>query len=263
MQGPRAFSLAVFGGGKGARVLHAHRALGHGHDAEIGSVPAAAPDGFGNFLHVVGNFRNQNHVRAAGDARAQRQPARAMPHDFGDDDAMMAVRRAVQPVNRLGGNVQRGGEAKGRIRHRHVVVNGLGQGDDVEPGFGEMQRVFLRAAAAEADQRVEAVFLVILDDDLGHVARAAVNHHAVRLVAAGAEDGAADGEDAGERALVELQPPVFDEAAKAVAKADDFHAVKAERGFADAADGGVQAGAVAARGQDADAFGFGHCLRHI
>ena len=84
----------------------------------------------------------------------------------------------------------------------------------------------------------------------------------MRLVAAGAEDGAADGEDAGERGLVELEPPVFDEAAEAVAEADDLHAVKAERGFADAADGGVQAGAVAAGGQDADAFGFGHCLRH-
>ena len=182
----------------------AHRAFGHGHDAEIGSAPAAAPDGLGDFLDVVGNFRNQNHVRAAGDARAQRQPARAMPHDFGDDDAVMAVGRAVQPVNGLGGDVQRGGEAEGRIGHGHVVVNRLGQGDDVEPGFGEPQRVFLRAAAAEADQRVETVFLVIFDDDVGHVARAAVNQHAVRLVAAGAEDGAADGEDAGERGLVEL-----------------------------------------------------------
>jgi hypothetical protein len=47
------------------------------------------------------------------------------------------------------------------------------------------------------------------------------------------------------------------QAAEAVAKADDLHAVKTERGFADAANGGVQAGAVAARRQDADAFGLG------
>jgi hypothetical protein len=93
----------------------------------------------------------------------------------------------------------------------------------------------------------------------GHVARASVNQHPVRLVAARAEDGAADGEDAGERGLVELQPPVLDEAAKAVAEAENFHAVKTERGLADAADGGVESGAVAARRQDADAFCFCHC----
>ena len=143
----------VLGGGEGARVVHAHRALGHGDDAEIRPVPAAAFDGLGDFFHVVGNFGNQNHVRAARDARAQREPARAVPHDFGDDDAMMAVRRAVQPVNRLGRDVQRGGETEGRIRHRHVVVNRLGQRDDVQSGLMQAQRVFLRAAAAEADER--------------------------------------------------------------------------------------------------------------
>ena len=61
-----------------------------------------------------------------------------------------------------------------------------------------------------------------------------------------------------ERGFVELQPPIFHQAAEAVAEADDFHAVKAERGFADAADGGVQAGAVAACRQDADAFRLCH-----
>jgi len=38
---------------------------------------------------------------------------------------------------------------------------------------------------------------------------------------------------------------------------------KTEGGLADAANGGVQAGAVAASRQNADAFGLGHGLRHI
>ena len=114
--------------------------------------PAAPLDGLGDFFHVVGNFGNQNHVRAARDARAQRQPAGAMAHDLRDDDAMMAVRRAVQPVDRLGRDVERGGKAEGGIGHRHVVVNRLGQRDDVEAGFEQAQRVLLRAAAAEADE---------------------------------------------------------------------------------------------------------------
>ena len=47
-----------------------------------------------------------------------------MAHDFRDDDAMMAVRRAVQPVNRLGRDVERGGKTKSGIGHcRHVIIN--------------------------------------------------------------------------------------------------------------------------------------------
>jgi len=124
-----------------------------------------------------------------------------------------------------------------------------------------VQRAFLCAAAAETDQRVEVVFLVILDDDFGHVARSAIHQHPVRPIAAGAEDGAADGEDAGECGLVEFEPPVFHKAAETVAEADDLHAVKSEGGFADAADGGVQTWSVAARRQNANAFGFCHLPR--
>ena len=124
-----------------------------------------------------------------------------------------------------------------------------------------MQRAFLCAAATETHQRVEAVSPVVLDDDIGHVMNAPVNRHALRFVAARAEDGAADGEDAGECGLVEFEPPVFHKAAETVAEADDLHAVKSEGGFADAADGGVQTWSVAARRQNANAFGFCHLPR--
>src|ERR1017187_6433553 len=87
----------------------------------------------------------------------------------------MAVRGAVQPVNGLGGNVHRRGIAERGVGHGHVVVNGLGQGDDVEAGLMQAQRIFLRAAAAEADDGVETPLVVILHDGLGHVLGAAVN----------------------------------------------------------------------------------------
>jgi len=176
--------FAAFGGVEGARVFHTPGALGHGDNAEIGSMPAATADCLNDFINVVRNFRNQNHVCAAGNARAERQPARAMPHDFGDNNAMMAMRRTVQTVNGFRRNVQRGSETEGGIRQRHVVVNGLGQRDDVESGFGQPQAALLRAAAAKTHQRVEAVFFIVLNDDFGHVARAAVNLHPVRFVAA-------------------------------------------------------------------------------
>jgi len=255
VQGLGALEL-LLGGQQGAGVVPAHGAFGHGDDAEIVAAAAAAFDGGGDVFHVVGNFWNENDVRPARNARSEREPAGAVPHDFGDDDAVVAVRGAVQPVNGLGGNVQRGGKAKSGVGHGHVVVDRLGQGDDVEAGLMQAQGVFLRAAAAEADEAIEAPLLVVVHDDTGHVLRAAIDDHAVGLVTAGAEDGAADGKDAGERVLVELDAAVVHEAAKAVAEADEFHAVIADGGFADTADGGVKAGAVAARREDADAFDF-------
>ena len=63
--------------------------------------------------------------------------------------------------------------------------------------------------------------------------------------------------------LSSFRRAVFDEAAEAVAEAEDFHAVKAERGFADAANGRVEAGAVAAGGEDADAFDFRHAANDL
>ncbi len=182
----------------------------------------------------------------------------AMAHDLGDNDAMMAVRRAVQPVNRIRGNVQRRGKSEGQIGHGHVVVNRFGQGDDVEAGLGEAQRALLGAAAAQANQGVQSVAFIIFDDDVGHVVDPAINRHAVRLVAAGAQDGAAHGENAGQGGSVELEPPVFHDASETIPEPDDFHAVKSEGGLPHAADGGVQSGTVAAGRQNADAFGLSH-----
>ena len=46
----------------------------------------------------------------------------------------------MQTVNGFGGNAQRRVEAEAGVGERHVVVNGLGQIDDVEALFREAQR---------------------------------------------------------------------------------------------------------------------------
>src|SRR5580698_2100442 len=189
-----------------------------------------------------------------------------MAHDFGDDDAVMAVRSTMQTVNGFGRNIQRGGVAEGGVGHGHVVINGLGQSDDVEAGLVKAQRILLRSAAAEADEAIETPFFVIAHNCFGHIARAAVNDHAMRFIAAGAEDGAADGKDARESGAVEPEPIVFHEAPETVAKADDFHAIEAKARFANATNGSVEAGAVSAGSENADAFDFryfGHAASEL
>ena len=116
-----------------------------------------------------------------------------MAHYFRNDDAMMAMRGAVQAIDGFRGDAERRVKANGRVRHRDIVIDGLGQRDDVKPFLNQAQRVLVGAAAAEANERIELFLFVIANDGVGHVDHLAIHFHAVRLIATGAENGAADG----------------------------------------------------------------------
>jgi len=106
----------------------------------------------------------------------------------------MAVCRGMKPVDGLGGDGQCRVVAEGDVGHGHVIVDGLGQGDDVQSFLGQTVGVFLGAAAADADQGVEMMTVVVVDNDIGHVHQGAAHRHFVGFVAAGAKDGAAQGQ---------------------------------------------------------------------
>ncbi len=235
-------------------VLFGSSAFRHGHDAETFSTARALTDGAGNTFHVVGDFRYQNDIGPARDAGAQRQPTRPVSHDFHDDDPMMAVSSAVEAIDGFGGNSQGGIETEGDIGQRHIVINGFGKGDDVETLLFKFQSCFLRAAAAEADQGIKMIFFIVFDDGVGGIEDFSAHGHAVRTVPAGSQNGTANGENAGEAGFIEGQSPVFHDAPKAIAKANDLHAKISVSRLADAANRGVQAGTVPTRGQNADIF---------
>ena len=106
--------------------------------------PAALPDRLGDGLDVVGDLGDQDDVGAAGDAGAERQPAGVVAHDLDHDDAVMAVRGAVQAVDRVGRDPERGVEAEGDVGALDVVVDRLGQGDDVQALLDQAVGVLLR-----------------------------------------------------------------------------------------------------------------------
>src|SRR6185369_1722335 len=118
--------------------------------------------------------------------------------------------------------------------------------DDIESLLHKTQRVLMRAAAADAHQRIQLLALVILHDDIRHVVNFTLNIHSMRFIATGAENCAADGEDSRERAFIEAHAQILSEAAEAVAETDDFHAVGTESRFPNATNGGVQSGTISA-----------------
>ena len=235
-------------------VLLRQRPFRNRDNAEILAPMAASADGFGHLIDVVGDFRNEDDVGAAGHARAQPQPAGVVAHDFDHDDPVVTVGRGMEAVDGVGGDGQGGVEAKGDVGHGHVVVDGLGQGEHVHPGLGQTVGVFLGAAAADADQGFQVVAMVVVEHHFGHVLDLGAHRHFMGFVAAGAEDGAAQGEDAGKNLALQVHGAVFHQTAEAVAKADGLHVVGVQGAFADGPDGRVQAGAVAARRQHANAF---------
>ena len=89
-------------------------------------------------LGVVGDFRDEDHVAAAGDARVEREPAGLVSHDLDHHDAVVRMGRRVQPVDGLGRDVDRGVETEADVRLVEVVVDGLGQADAVEAELGEL-----------------------------------------------------------------------------------------------------------------------------
>ena len=124
--------------------------LGHGQNREVLARLGAVLDSSGDLLDVVGQLRQQDDVRAAGNAGVQRQPAGFVAHDLNAHDAAVAARGGVDAVNDLGGDVHSSVEAERHVGAVDVVVDGLGQTDDVQAFLREQVGGFMGAIAAQA-----------------------------------------------------------------------------------------------------------------
>src|SRR5690606_14437301 len=140
-------------------------------------------------------------------------------------------------------------EADGRVSAHDVVVNGLGDADDGDPGrICDLAGSLERAVAADADEAVEVLVL----NGVLHGLHAAFD--LVRVAAVGAEHRAAHDEDAGDVIAVQRPGVAVDDTAPAVAEAHDRAAVLRRAALHDGTDRRVEARAVSAAGQDSDAL---------
>ena len=227
--------------------------LGHGQNREVLARLGAVLDSSGDLLDVVGQLRQQDDVRAARNAGVQRQPAGFVAHDLNAHDAAVAARGGVDAVNDLGGDVHSSVEAERHVGAVDVVVDGFGQTDDVQALLAEQVCGFVGAVAAQAEQAVQFGGAVVFLHRGNLVHLVLLDHtHFFERGALGAQNGAAHGQNAGELVRGHLPEVAVDQAVVAVHDADDLdliaHAVVQRLGHA--AQGSVQAGAVAAGSQD-------------
>ena len=163
----------------------------------------------------------------------------------------------MDAVDHVGGDADGGLEAEGGVGAPKVVVDGLGQADDVQPLLAEQVGGLLAAVAPQHHQAVQPQAAVGVFHGL-HLVQAVFvgGAHQLEGLAAGAQEGAAPGEQAGEVDGGELFVVLVHQALVAVDEADDFHAAAVDvvKALGHAAHGGVEGLAVAAAGEHSDSF---------
>ena len=183
---------------------------------------------------------------AGGHAGVQRDPADVAAHDLGDHAAVVGFAGGAQPVDGLGGDLHRRVEAEGVVGGVEVVVHGLGNADDFQPGVGEALGGGEGSLATDGDDGVDPQPVHVGFDD---VRPAAVLE---RVGAGGAQDGAALLGDTADNSAGNGDDVALNDAAPAVEEPDEFLAVDGDALQYGAADNRVQSGAVATAGEDSD-----------
>ena len=216
--------------------------LGHGQNGEVRALLGAALHSLAHAVDVVGQLWQQDDVRTTGNAGVQGKPAGLVAHDLNAHHAAVAAGGGVDAVDDVRGDVHSGVEAEGHIGAVDIVVNGLGQADDVQPLLREQVGGLVGAVAAQTQQTVELCGFVGLFHG-GDLINVVVLHHTHQLEggALGAQNGAAQGQDAAEVVLVHLTVVAVDQAAVTVGDAHDLHVIPhaGVQCFCNAADGGV------------------------
>jgi hypothetical protein len=171
----------------------------------------------------------------------------------------MAHGGAVDFVEGFGGGADGGIKAEGAIAAFEIVVDGFGDADAVDAVLDEIGGAGHGAIAADADDGIEVVGADVLNDAVGDVDEfgfaLALDGIAFGIgLVAGAEDGSAEGEDVGDIAPDEGAHAILDEAQVAILDAIDFEVVLVHGGLGDRTDDRIEAGAVAAAGENADSL---------
>ena len=213
----------------------------------------AAAAGGSDGGHVVIHLGQQDHIGPAGQPRLQHQPAGVAAHGFDNHHAVVAVGRAFDPVQGLGDGGHGRIKAKAALAVSNIVVNGLGHAHAVHArGLGHAVRQAHGAIAANGHHHLQPQRLHI-----GlHLGQGGGIFQGIGAVA-GAQNGAAPVQDA--RDIVPAQRPCLrlrgHQAFKTVGNAQHLALAIADQGFGHGADDGVQSGAVAAAGEDANFHG--------
>jgi len=250
-----------------------HGAFGNQDRGVVAGIFVAVGDqALGEIVDVEFVFGDDAAVRGSGHSGKHGGEASVAAENFEDQETFVRAGRGAQIVGELNGAGDAGAETDTVIGAGDVVVHGLGDGDDFETFLVQPHAVAEGVIAADGNHVVDAepfeifqhfrseivslsmILALEVFGDVGFAGAARIGARGMEKSAAGAS-GAID-DILGEYleilgVVVGLVAHHLDQAAPAMAKTDDLVAF-AERAKGDAADGGIEAGDVAASGENAD-----------
>ena len=186
-------------------------------------------------------------MRSRCDAGVQGDPPDVATHDLGDHAPLVGVAGRAKAVHRIGGDVHGGVEPERVVGGAQVVVDRLGDAEDVDTVLPKAVGRGERAFTADGQDAVDTGILERASDVLGAAAGALVG-----VGAAGSQDRAADLRQALHVVAREGKEVAVDDPAPSVTDADEIEPIRRRALEDHAADDRVQTGAVAAAGEDAD-----------
>src|SRR5450755_3907138 len=122
--------------------------LGHHYDGEMLAEAFALLHVAANVVDGKGNFWNENHMRAPGHARGDRDPTRIAAHHFDHHHSMVRFRGGVDLVNRVGRGVHSRVETESEFGGGEIIVDGLGHAHDFHALLKKLKPNRLRAVAS-------------------------------------------------------------------------------------------------------------------
>ena len=144
-----------------AALLFRHGAFRNDDDVVARPVFAAAGDIFRKRRLIVRKFGQNAGVRPARDGGIEGEPARLVAHDLDEDGPAVAVCGGVHLAHALCSDLRRRIEPEGEFRTPDIVVDGLGQPDDVAALGREHGSRLVRARAAQRYKAVEPQTAVV------------------------------------------------------------------------------------------------------
>src|SRR5271167_2426099 len=164
-----AFYAAEFTALDGYVSTHRLGAFGDDDDSVGLAVIELALEVGSDVLDGVGNFWDQDGVGAPGESGVESDPSGVATHDLDHHDATVRMRGAVQAVNAVSGERDRGVEAERQRCGLEVVVDGLGHAHDTQPLLVKLVGDGEAAVATDGDDGIDVMLADATDDLVGKV----------------------------------------------------------------------------------------------
>jgi len=213
-------------------------------------------DVLADLVDVERLLRDQDDVRPAGDARVQRDPARVPAHHLDDQRPVVTLGGRMEPVDSLHRDIHCSVKPESQIGRAEVVVNCLGNANHFGAGLVQPGRHAQGVLTANGHQSIDAEAFQVLLDALDASLAADGRRLAERVGPRGAEYGPAAGQNAANRAYVQHHRVALERPAPAIPEADELQLVLGHAGPDDRSDHRVEAGAIAASGEDSHSHRF-------